>query len=52
MKHTSQHCFDKKMDGKMALYRECFFPNCTKSLVNKVAFVGFRGGVIAPIALL
>jgi len=30
MKHTSQHCCDKTMDDKMALYRECCFPNCTK----------------------
>jgi len=28
------------MDGKMALYRECCFPNCTK--VNKATFLGFR----------
>jgi len=31
MKYTSQHCCDKTMDGKMALYRECYFPNCSKS---------------------
>jgi len=31
MKYTSQHFCDKTMDGKMALYRECCFPNCTKS---------------------
>ena len=28
MKNTSQHCCDKTMDGKMALYRECCFPDC------------------------
>jgi len=27
--YTSQHSCDKTMDGKMALYRECCFPNCT-----------------------
>jgi len=31
MKYTSQHCCDKTMDDKMALYRVCCFPNCTKS---------------------
>jgi len=31
MKYASQHCCDKTMDDKMALYRECCFPNCTKS---------------------
>jgi len=31
MKYTSQHCCNKTMDGKMALYRECCFPNYTKS---------------------
>ena len=30
IKQTSQHCCDKTMDGKMALYRECYFMNCTK----------------------
>jgi len=30
------------MDDKMALYRDCCFPNC-KTMVNKVTFVGFRG---------
>jgi len=29
--YTSQPCCEKTMDGKMALYRECCFPNCTKS---------------------
>ena len=31
LKYASQHCSDKTMDDKMALYRECCFPNCTKS---------------------
>ena len=38
MKHTSQHCYDKIMDGKMALYRECCFPNCTKSWWIKLQY--------------
>jgi len=29
IKYTSQHCCDKTKDNKMALYRECCFPNCT-----------------------
>ena len=29
-------CCDKTMDGKMALYRECCFPNCTKSWWKKL----------------
>jgi len=33
--YTSQHCYDKTLDGKTALYRECCFPNCTKSWWNK-----------------
>ena len=49
MKHTSQHCFDKTMDDKMALYRKCCLPNCRKSRVNKATFAGFTG-LIAPIA--
>jgi len=28
MKNTSQHCCDKTMGGKMALYRECCFLDC------------------------
>ena len=32
LKHTSQHCCDKTVHNKMALYRECYFANCTKSL--------------------
>jgi len=31
MKYSSQNCCDKTMDDKMALYRKCCFPNCTKS---------------------
>jgi len=31
MKYTSQLCCDKTMDGKMALYHKCCFPNCAKS---------------------
>jgi len=30
MKYTSQHCYVKTIDDKMALYRECCFPNWTK----------------------
>jgi len=36
MKYTSQNSFDKTVDGKMALYRECCFPNCTKSWWKKL----------------
>ena len=40
MKQTSQHCCDKTMDGKMALYRKCCFLNRSKSwwikLLSKV----------------
>ena len=31
MTYTSQHCCDKTMDDKMALYLEFCFPNCKKS---------------------
>ena len=31
MKYTSQQCYNKTVDGKMAFYRECCFPNCPKS---------------------
>jgi len=31
MKYTSQHRCDITMDGQIALYRECCFPNCKKS---------------------
>ena len=30
-KHTSQHCCNKTMDDKMALYHERCFPNCKKT---------------------
>jgi len=30
----------KTMDGKMAFYHECCFPNSTKITVNKFIFVG------------
>jgi len=40
MRYTSQHCWDKRMDDKMALFRECFFPNCTK-LWWKTCFLRF-----------
>jgi len=45
MKYSSQHCCDKTMDGKVALYREWCSPNCTKIIVNTVTFVGFRGSI-------
>jgi len=51
MKHTSQQCCEKIMDGKMALYRECCFMNCTKSwCINLFSLI--LGGTIAPIAAL
>jgi len=28
MKHTSQHCCDKTLDGKKALHRKWYFPHC------------------------
>jgi len=43
MEYTLQHCCDKVMDGKMALYRECCFPDCTKSWWNQVTVEGFMG---------
>jgi len=43
MKYTSQHCCDKTMDSKMTFYRECCFPNCSKSWCKKVTFVGLMG---------
>jgi len=36
MKYTPQHCCDKTIDGKMALYREGCFPNCAKSRWTKL----------------
>jgi len=29
--YTSQHCCGKTTEHKTVLYRECCFPNCTKS---------------------
>ena len=43
------HCCDKTMDGKIALYGECCFPNLHKMMVNKVTFVGFRGRSPPPL---
>ena len=31
MQYTEQHCCGKTLDDKVALYRQCCFPNCTKS---------------------
>jgi len=42
MKYTAQHGCDKTMDGKMALYREYCFPNCTKSWQIS-SFYRFKG---------
>jgi len=36
MKYTSQHCCDKTIDVKIALYHECCFPNCTNSWWKKL----------------
>jgi len=47
MKYTSQHCCDKTMDVKMALYHECCFLNCTKSWW-KSYFRRLRGGGSPP----
>jgi len=44
MKYTPQHCWDKTMDGKMTIYRECCFPSLYKIMVSNVTFAGFRGG--------
>jgi len=30
VRYSSQNFCDKTMDDKMALYRECCFPNCIK----------------------
>jgi len=50
MKYSSQHCCDKTMDDKMALYHECCFPNCTKlwwiKLLSKV--LGARSLQLTP----
>jgi len=48
MKHTSQQCCDQTMDDKMALYRECCFPNCTKSWWIKL-LLQVLGGTVAPL---
>ena len=39
----------QKMDGKVALYRECCFPNCSKSWQKKL-LSEVLGGPIVPIA--
>jgi len=49
MRYTSQHCCDKTMDDKMALHRECCFPNCTKSWWMKL-LLWVWGWMIVPIA--
>jgi len=36
IKYSSQHCSDKTMGEKMALYCECCFSNCTKSWSTKL----------------
>jgi len=36
------------MGDKIALHRECWFPNYTKSMMNKVTLFGFRGRRSAP----
>jgi len=39
MRYTSQHCCDKTVDGKIALYRErCFLSELYKFIVKNVAF--------------
>jgi len=43
MKYTSQHCCDKKVDNKMALYREFY-----KIMVKKVTFVGAITQIAPP----
>jgi len=47
MKNTSQHYCDKTMDHEMALYRECCFPNCSKSCW-KMSFGQVLGGRSPP----
>ena len=42
MKYTLQHRCERTMDDKMTLYRDCWFQNLKKIVVNKVTFVGFR----------
>jgi len=41
MKYTSQHCCDKTLDGKMAIYRECDFL-IVQNHGEKSNFVGFK----------
>ena len=41
--HASQQSCDKTVDGKMALYRECCFPNCTKSRWLKIFLSVLKG---------
>jgi len=48
MKYTSRHCCDKTIKGKMALYRKCYFPNCSKSWWIKLLSQVF-GGAILPL---
>ena len=45
---TTLRC-DKTMVGKMTLWRQCFFRNCTK--LWRVTFVGFRAGGGGAISL-
>jgi len=47
MKYTSQHCCDKTVDDKMALY-PVLFSELYKIMVNKVTFAYFRGGNRPP----
>ena len=50
MSYTSQHCFDKTMDSKMALlgYIAHGVFRIVQMMMNKVTFVGFKGA-IAPL---
>ena len=49
MKHTSQQCCDQTMDDKKAWYRECCFPNCTKSWWIKLLSQILGGGDRPPL---
>jgi len=49
MTFTLQNGCDKIVDGKMALYREFCFPNCTKSWSTKLLSL-VLGAEIAPVA--
>jgi len=44
MKYTSQHCFDKTVDDKMALIVNAVF-RIAQNLVNKVTFIAFMGAI-------